>query len=268
MRAASWSLALISILTMAGCGGSEYRFGNQRRLPSLTGDWIITASSQTMSQQFQGTGNFSQANLGLQGTVNLLFDYCAPTSTLGGSLTPTDPFDSNSVTAYSVSATVQENVVGGQQAINLLGSASADGNSMSGTYTASAGTCTTGDSGVWSASKGDLNSAVPNLTGNWEFTSNSTPFAYDVTGNVSLQQSGNVLSGQTTLSGTPCASAASLTGLASGTQFAIQLNENGQAVNLVGTVDSSGTAASGNYNAAQSGCTNGDYGTWTAKKQP
>jgi hypothetical protein len=149
-----WFVALLLAVSMLGCGGSEYRFGNSRRLPNLSGNWNFTATSQTMSQQFHGTASFAQANLGLQGTVNLLFDYCAPKATLSGVLTPTDPFDSFSVTSYSLSLVLQENVTeGGSQEVDLDGSASADGTKMSGTYTAPAGSCTAGDTGVWTATK-------------------------------------------------------------------------------------------------------------------
>ena len=168
-------VALLLTVCMVGCGGSEYRFGNDRRLPNLSGMWNFTATSQTMSQQYQGAANLAQTNLGLQGIVNLLFDYCAPSATAGGSLTPNPSFDSSSVTSYDVQITLQENVAGGgTQQVNLTGSASADGTRMSGTYTVPAGSCTTGDTGTWTAEKGRLSSA--NLTGTWEFTAKSQPF--------------------------------------------------------------------------------------------
>lgn len=153
-----WFFALLLAMGMIGCGGNhtEGRFGNPRKLPGLSGTWNFTATSQTMSQKFQGTASIAQTNYAVQGTVNLLFDYCAPTATISGVLTPTDPFDSSSLTSYSpVNLTLQENVTGGDapQQVNLTGSASADGSQMSGTYTAPAGGCTAGDTGVWTAAK-------------------------------------------------------------------------------------------------------------------
>jgi len=149
-----WCVALLLAVCMLGCGGSEYRFGNARRLPNLSGQWTFTATSQTMSQQFQGNASLAQTNLGLQGNLNLLFDYCAPTATVGGVLVAVQPFDDSSVNSYTLSLKLQENVAGGGlQEVDLTGSASADGTKMSGTYTAPAGNCTIGDSGVWTAAK-------------------------------------------------------------------------------------------------------------------
>lgn len=142
------------LLALMGCGGSEYRFGNQKPLPNLSGQWTFSATSQTMSQQFHGTGSIAQSNLALQGSVSTLFNYCAPSANISGTLTATQPFDTTSTTSYTLTMVMQEQVAdGGVQEVDLEGSASADGTRMSGTYTASGGSCTTGDSGVWSASK-------------------------------------------------------------------------------------------------------------------
>lgn len=151
-----WFVALLLAMGMIGCGNhTEGRFGNPRELPGLSGTWNFTATSQTMSQQFQGTASIYQANYAVQGTVNLLFDYCAPSATVSGTLVPTQPFDSASLTSYAVDLVLQENVTGdaAPQEVDLTGSASADGSQMSGTYTAPAGGCTDGDIGVWSAHK-------------------------------------------------------------------------------------------------------------------
>ena len=142
------------VMILIGCGGSEYRFGNQKNLPNLSGQWNYSATSQVMSQQYHGSGNLAQANLGVQGNIDLLFSFCAPSATVSGVLTATQPFDTSSMTSYSLTIVLQENVSGGgTQEVDLTGSASADGTKMSGTYSAPAGACTTGDSGVWSASK-------------------------------------------------------------------------------------------------------------------
>lgn len=149
-----WTFAILLAVCMAGCGGSEYRFGNTRTLPNLSGQWNFSATSQTMSQQYQGTGNFAQTNLGLQGSVNLLNNVCEPTANLSGSLVATPAFNATSLTSYSVSITLQGNVSGGgTQEIILSGSASADGTKMSGTYTVPEGVCSSADAGAWTASK-------------------------------------------------------------------------------------------------------------------
>ena len=150
-----WLFAILLAIFMLGCGGSEYRFGNSRTLPNLSGTWSISANSTQTSQQFQGTANVAQTNNGVQGTLQGLFSYCAPSATLGGTLDPIQPFDSTSVNSYNVNVVLQEAVGenSAPQAIQLVGSASADGTHMSGTYTATAGSCTTGDTGTWTANK-------------------------------------------------------------------------------------------------------------------
>jgi len=148
--------AILLTMALVGCGGSEYRFGNGRTLPNLSGQWNFSATSIDKSQQYQGTANFAQSNGGVQGTVSNLFTYCAASATLGGALTPYNTtFDATSVYSYSVDIVLQENVPTGSsaQAIELLGTASADGTHMSGTYKAYPGSCTTGEDGTWQANK-------------------------------------------------------------------------------------------------------------------
>jgi len=105
-----------------------------------------------------------------------------------------------------------------------------------------------------------------NVSGDWQFTGHSTLFDLTDTGSAVLQQSGNSVTGTVTLSGTPCATSATVSGSLSGTAFTFQLEEGNQAVNFTGTVNSASNSASGNYTAPSGGCTNGDYGTWSATK--
>ena len=109
-------------------------------------------------------------------------------------------------------------------------------------------------------------SGSANFTGTWQFTGTSTSFGLTFTGNGSLQQSGNSVTGQLTLSGSPCATTAALSGTANGTAFTFQLQEGSQPVSFAGNADSSFSSASGNYTAPSGGCLNGDVGTWTATR--
>jgi len=108
-------------------------------------------------------------------------------------------------------------------------------------------------------------SRAPNFTGTWQFTADSV-FNLTFTGSDALQQSGNSLTGQIALSGSPCATSASLDGAATGTNVTFQLHLNGQAVNFTGKADAAFSSASGSYTAPSGGCLNGDRGTWTATK--
>ncbi len=109
-------------------------------------------------------------------------------------------------------------------------------------------------------------SSSPSLTGNWQITINSTAFGATGTGSGAVQQNGSSVTGTLTLSGTPCATTASLSGSISGTTVTLQLEEGDQLVNLRGTANSGLTSMSGSYTAPSGGCTNGDFGTWSATK--
>lgn len=105
-----------------------------------------------------------------------------------------------------------------------------------------------------------------NLSGTWQFAIHSNKTGTTVTGTGALQQNGSALSGQLTLSGTPCATVAAFTGSVNGTNLSFQLQEGTQPVAFSGTVGINAVSASGNYTAPSGGCTNGDAGTWTASK--
>ena len=79
-----------------------------------------------------------------------------------------------------------------------------------------------------------------------------------------LNQNGNSFSGTLTISGSPCVSSANMTGSISVNSLNASLNEGGQIVMFTGTI--TGSSASGNYVTPAGGCTNGDYGVWTATR--
>ena len=100
------------------------------------------------------------------------------------------------------------------------------------------------------------------FTGNWMFAAKSTVYGFQSSASGLLTQNGNSISGQLSLSGTPCAVSGAVTGTVSGTALSMTLNEGGQLVTFTGTVSADSTSASGTYAAPPGGCTNGDYGTW------
>lgn len=109
-------------------------------------------------------------------------------------------------------------------------------------------------------------SSGPSLNGNWQITANSTAFGLTVTGSAVIHQSSSTITGSVTLSGTPCATTAALSGSISGSAVTLQLAEGTQPVNFTGTANSGMTSMSGSYTAPSGGCTNGDFGTWSATK--
>jgi hypothetical protein len=112
-------------------------------------------------------------------------------------------------------------------------------------------------------------SSVPisvNMAGNWKFTGQSTAFDFSFSASGQITQDGGSLSGQFTISDSPCATSTEFIGTLSRNNLTMDVNENGQAVIFSGTVSTDGNSASGTYNAPSGGCTNGDMGTWTGDR--
>src|SRR6516164_2428017 len=83
---------------------------------------------------------------------------------------------------------------------------------------------------VLSACGGGSSSAPVNLAGNWQFTGQSTVFVdLNFVGTAALQQTGSSISGNLSLSGSPCATTAALSGSLSGTSVSFQIEEGNQA---------------------------------------
>src|SRR5271170_4081357 len=113
---------------------------------------------------------------------------------------------------------------------------------------------------------GNSSSTPVNMAGNWQFTGNSTKFAYTDTAAGQINQNGSSVSGTLSLSGSPCAQTADFSGTLNGTSLSATLDESGQNVSFNGTVSADGNSASGNYTAPSGGCTNGDTGTWSGSR--
>jgi len=118
-----------------------------------------------------------------------------------------------------------------------------------------------GGSGSGSGSNGPF-------TGNWQIGASSSLHdnvqAFNLSG--ALQQTSNSISGEMSVSGSPCATSASVLGTATGNALNVQLNFNGQTVNLEGQLTSP-TSALGTWQAPAGGCEDGDFGDWSGTKQ-
>lgn len=106
----------------------------------------------------------------------------------------------------------------------------------------------------------------PTVTGNWGFTAWSSLYPVVSSGSGTLQQNGTSVTGQFTMSGSPCATYVTLNGTLTGTTFVFNVQEGSQSVTFVGTISMDLTFAQGTYYAPTGGCTAGDYGTWMAWK--
>jgi hypothetical protein len=133
-------LVLLLCGSLAGCGSGS--------APNLTGDWQFTIKSSANGSTYTGTASITQGGfvgtLGsgtedtITGTVNFANAPCATTAPLSGA-----------ISGLNVVFTVTE----GGQPVSLTGNVNAAFTTMSGSYSAQLGGCTSGDFGSWSASK-------------------------------------------------------------------------------------------------------------------
>ena len=108
----------------------------------------------------------------------------------------------------------------------------------------------------------------PDLTGTWTFSAQSKAFNYSVSGSAAIQQTNQSVTGKMTLKGSPCATSATLQGSVSNNSVTVAETDPQTFSNLatlIGTIN--GDSLSGTYSSPLIGCTNGDFGTWTATKQ-
>jgi hypothetical protein len=125
---------------------------------------------------------------------------------------------------------------------------------------------------LWLASQ--LHGAT-NISGPWVFSGQSSVFTVNnqplpFSANGQLTQDKNSFSGDFGIIGTPCGTGGTLSGTVSDSgQFNATLaygNFSLQVVTFVGAVSVDGNSASGSYSTPLTGCTNGDYGTWSARR--
>ena len=131
---------LLLCVCLASCGSA----------PDLTGNWQFAIKSAANGNTYTGTASLTQSSGpvnsqgagGLErmvtGTINFANDPCATTAPLSGT-----------VSGSNVILTATE----GGQSVSLTGNLNAAFTAMSGDYTAPPGGCTSGDFGLWSASK-------------------------------------------------------------------------------------------------------------------
>jgi uncharacterized protein (TIGR03437 family) len=92
----------------------------------------------------------------------------------------------------------------------------------------------------------------------------SIPYGIKSVATGEITQTGSTLSGQFTLTGSPCATTASASGSISGQNVTINLTEGNQIVMLNGVT--LGGTAGGSYSTPSGGCTNGDFGSWSGSQ--
>ena len=251
-----WSLALVTIVVttiMPSACGSSGASGNTPQSAALSGNWQFTMAPQT-----DGISSDPTFSGGLQGGF-LLQDSSSVTGQLVYSITSstssTGPCNSGSapVTVMVSGQNVTITEAAASQTYTLTGALSADGTTMMGSYTSTAGTAADGsacgyaETGLsWSAV------SVPAVTGTVQGFFHSTaglPLTnQDFLLSGSLTQGANIGASNATVTGTltfedplnevsdyPCLSLVSVNGEISGNALVLQLiGTNGSVVGQIG----------------------------------
>jgi hypothetical protein len=249
-------VCLVWLVALTACGGGN---GNSPSpVGSLSGNWqmVLEKNSNANLSKTQ-SGFLLQAGASLSGGV-----------VISGNCSGTGPAQGQ-VNGSNVTISVNQT----DQTVNLTGTATSDGGSMSGNYSILSSGCGTSEIGTWTASQ------VKPLKGNLQgtFTSTLTPgvvfhFTGSVTQGSNTGASNATLSGSMTSTDAPsCFDSVSITGLISGTSVVFNfLASDGTALGAyLGSATTDASALNGNYNFfnAQSpilmSCGGGDFGTVT-----
>jgi hypothetical protein len=124
------SACLLSFVLL-GCGNYN---NSSSQSSNVAGNWTITATSTKFGDMITATGMLTQSTYAISGSFNLVGDPCANTASVSGT-----------ITGASISLVLNE----AGQDVTFTGTLTNGGSSASGTYTAVAGGCTSGDTGTW-----------------------------------------------------------------------------------------------------------------------
>jgi hypothetical protein len=242
----------VCVLLLTGCGGSS----GTSQAGDLSGNWQMTLQNATSSETQSGfllqTGNTL--------TGGVLFSG----QTISGQTTCEGV---GSAVGQASGTNVTLTVTPAGQTMNLTGTVANNATSMSGSYSILASGCGQTEVGTWNAHQ------VNPLTGTFQATFISVDFAtvFHFTG--SITEGPNTGASQATLSGSmissdaACFSAASVSGVISGTSVVLNiLTPEGVALGKYsGTVTTDATQLTGTYrfsNASATGACN-DFGSAT-----
>jgi hypothetical protein len=263
---AKWSF-LLSLLFLAGCstGGGSSSSGSQTpQNISVAGQWDAIATPTNNPSAFYNyyvnvTNQGGSISAASGSVIGCLHDDCVP----GFFKAPQGYALNGTVTGNQLSITLTG---GGGYSATLTGTVSADGSSMSGTYTDSSPVGATGP-GTWVAQK--RSAVTGTYSGSFNSALNPSPIPFTVTGSIT-QAADYSVTGSATISNSTCfttlafgqgsraiGGAFSLVDSTSGVTIEVYPNENG-------TLTS--TSLYSSY-AITSGSCSGDTGIGTVTKQ-
>src|SRR5579871_2950005 len=252
-----FAVLLILLAAMSACGGGG---SNTPTSSSLAGNWQMTLQDNNTGAVKTESGFLLQSGNALTG--NLLLTGQTECPGVGAA--------SGQVTSPAVSLTINQIA----QTATLTGQASSDGSTLSGTYSILASGCGGTQVGKWMAT------LVKPLSGNFKatFTSGATSIVFPASGMIAQNSnsggSTTNLSGSLSASDAPCLTAATITGVISGTTVLLNFSsqEGAPLGQYRGTMTTDGTMITGNYNLLSTPSPPGgqcdDFGTAVITIQP
>jgi hypothetical protein len=122
---------VMALAFILGCGGST--------TPSVYGPWQFTlTSAASPGSSFTGNTTLAAGGIGITGTMTFTNNPCASSALLAAGISGPN---------------VLFQITEGNQVVTLTGTINSAYTAMSGSYTSTAGGCTNGDIGAWTASR-------------------------------------------------------------------------------------------------------------------
>jgi hypothetical protein len=132
MRHAQCLGLVIALAFILGCGSSSPK--------TVNGPWQFTiTSTASPGLSFTASTTLTPSGTGISGTVSFSNNPCSTSGLLAGGISGQNVFFQ---------------ITEGNQVLSLTGTVDSAFTAMSGTYTATAGGCTNGDTGSWTATAG------------------------------------------------------------------------------------------------------------------
>jgi hypothetical protein len=132
MRYAQCLGLVMALVLILACGSSAPK--------TVNGPWQFTlTSTASPGVSFTGSTTLGPSGIGIAGTVSFTNNPCATSGLLAGAISGPN---------------VLFQITEGDQVLSLTGTVDSSYTAMSGTYTATAGGCTNGDTGSWIATSG------------------------------------------------------------------------------------------------------------------
>ena len=246
-------LLIVALLGCGGGGGNDNSGLSGGETPitptNIAGNWKVSTTSTAFPGQHDSAAGFLvQKGNNVSGTMLIGSLRCASDAAFTGTITGT-----------AFTATMNES----GQIVTLTGTATTDGNSISGSYSAPAGGCTNGDMGTFSGQRFKPLSGI--YTGTLESFLSSN---FQVTLQVAQAGLGQ-LSGSVTVADSECFATLPFSGSITGDAFSILAeDEQWNSIAISGTTNAESTQLNITYSSTGGACGQGGQGTLIRQTGP